>query len=109
LKSYYDYSFEKFGIWEELGELARVSAGSPFWCSDSAVKLSALAGSLEKPFRLFICRYWHRELKSFIERKNFICRFGKRGHFFFGTSGEFGRFLELGASSFSLLRVVSCS
>jgi hypothetical protein len=81
LKIIIDYSFEKFGIWEELGELARVSAGSPFWCSDSAVKLSALAGSLEKPFRLFICRYWHRESKSFIEERISFADLGRGGIF----------------------------
>ena len=49
---------EKLGFGEELGELARVSAGNPFRCSDSAMKLSALAVRLEKSFRLLICRYW---------------------------------------------------
>jgi hypothetical protein len=52
---------------EELGELARVSAGNPSQCSDSTVKLSALAMRLEKPFRVLICRYWHCDSKIFIE------------------------------------------
>jgi hypothetical protein len=56
-KGIIDYSFKKLSFGEELGELARVSAGNPFWCSDSAVKLSALAVRLEKPFRFLICRY----------------------------------------------------
>jgi hypothetical protein len=73
-KGIIDYSFRKLSFGEELEELARVSAGNTFRCSDSAVKLSILAGRLEKPFRLFICRYWHRDSKSFIEERIFICR-----------------------------------
>jgi hypothetical protein len=94
-----DYSFEKLSFGEELGEQTRVSAGNPFRHSDSAVKLSVLAGRLEKPFRLFICRYWHCDSKRFIG-EDFISDLKKRGHFFFGTWEVLGVFLELGASSF---------
>jgi hypothetical protein len=58
---------KKLSFGKELGELTRVSAGNPFRCSDSAVKLSALAVRLEKPFRFFICRHWHFDSKIFIE------------------------------------------
>ena len=56
-KGIIDYSFKKLIFGEELKELTRVSAGNPFRCSDSAVKLSALAVRLEKPFRFLICSY----------------------------------------------------
>jgi hypothetical protein len=43
-KGIIDYSFRKLGFGEELDEQTRVSAGNPFRHSDSAVKLSVLAG-----------------------------------------------------------------
>jgi hypothetical protein len=80
-----------------LGEQTRVSVGNPFRHSDSAVKPSVLAGRLEKPFRLFICRdlaLWFEDLQC---RKHFICRFEEvRAFFFFGTC-ERGAFLLIWA------------
>ena len=66
---------------EELGELARVSAGNPFRCSDSAVKPSALAVRLEKPFRLLICRYWHCDLGRFIREELHLQIWTEKGIF----------------------------
>jgi hypothetical protein len=54
--------------------------------SDSAVKLSALAVELEKPFRFFICRelaLWFEDLQC---GRHFICRFEEVRAFLFGTS-----------------------
>jgi hypothetical protein len=93
---------------EELGEKTRVSAGNPPWCLDSAVKLSALAGRLEKPFRFLICRYWHCDFEKICWRRLSFSDLRRERAFFFGTWEGLGVFLELGASSFSLLRVVSC-
>jgi hypothetical protein len=45
------------------------------------VKLSALAGRLEKPLRIFICRYWHRDSKSFIEERTSFADLGRGGIF----------------------------
>jgi len=64
-KGIIDYSFRKLGFGEELSEKTRVSAGNPFRHSDSVVKPSVLDGRLEKPFNLFICRYWHCVLWRF--------------------------------------------
>jgi hypothetical protein len=92
---------------EELGEQTRVSAGNPFGHSDSAVKLSVLAGRLEKPFRLFICRHWHCDSKNFIEERISFADLARRGHSSLARGKYWAFFLELDASSFSLLRVVS--
>jgi len=74
------YSFRKL-IWRELEELARVSAGNPYRCSDSTVKPSALAVRLEKPFRIFICRYWHCDSRRFIEDWSPFPVWGREGVF----------------------------
>jgi hypothetical protein len=74
--------FKKLSLGEEFGEQTRVSAGNPFGTSDSAVKticpsrgisdsavkLSALAVEVEKPFRVLICRDWYRDSKNSIVR-----------------------------------------
>ena len=73
---------ENWVLEEELGEQTRVSAGNPFGTSDSAVKticpsrgisdsavkLSAQAEELEKPFRLFICRHCHCDSEGIFRR-----------------------------------------
>jgi hypothetical protein len=103
-KGIIDYSFKKSEFGEELGELARVSAGNPFRCSDSAVKLSALAVRLEKPFRFLICRYWHCDLGRFI-REELHLQIWKEKGVFFGTCEGWGVSFELGAFSINLLCV----
>jgi hypothetical protein len=67
-----DYSFEKLNFGEELGEQTTVSARNPFRHSDLAVKPSVLAGRLEKPFKLFICRHWHCDSRGIYQRRNSI-------------------------------------
>jgi hypothetical protein len=75
-----DYSSRKLSFGEELGELVRVSAGSPFRCSDSAMKLSALAVRLEKPFQFSFAGIGI-VIREDSSKKNFIFRFGKRRRF----------------------------
>jgi hypothetical protein len=64
--------FKILVLGEELGEQRRVSAGNPFWHSDSAVKLSVLAGRLENPFHIFICIHWHCDSRGIYRRRNSI-------------------------------------
>jgi hypothetical protein len=90
---------------EELGELARVSAGNPFQHSDSAVKPSALAERLENPFRVLICRDWHRDLKHFTEEGILFAEVARRDIFSIGTSWGFDHLFELGATILLLLCV----
>jgi hypothetical protein len=80
------------GFGEELGEQTRVSAGNPFRHSDSAVKLSVLAGRLEKPFRLFICRYWHCVFEEIYWRRLSFSDLRRERAFFFGTWEVLGVF-----------------
>jgi hypothetical protein len=61
------------------------------------VKPSVLAGRLEKPFRLFICRYWHCVSKIFIG-EDFISDLRREGIFLLARVGVGIRSLELDAS-----------
>jgi hypothetical protein len=70
------------------------------------VKLSALAVRLEEPFRVLICRYWHRDSKIFSERRISFTDLGREGIFSLARVESLGAFLELDASSTILLRVV---
>jgi len=96
-----DYSFKKLSFGEELGEQTRVSVGNPFRHSDSAVKPSFLAGRLEKPSKLFICRdlaLWFEDLQC---GKHFICRFEEVRAFFSWHELRVGLFSGAGRISFS--------
>jgi hypothetical protein len=73
-----------------------------FGTSDSAVKLSALAVRLEKPFRLFICRHWHCDSKSFIEERISLQIWQERRHSSVARGRYWAFSLELGASSIYL-------
>jgi hypothetical protein len=64
------------------------------------VKLSVLAGRLEKPFRIFICKYWHHDSKSFIEERTPFADCGRGGIVSLARVESLGRFLELGAFFF---------
>jgi hypothetical protein len=64
------------------------------------VKLSVLVGRLEKPFRIFICRYWHLDSKSFIEERTSFADCGRQGIVSLARVESLGRFLELGAFFF---------
>jgi hypothetical protein len=86
--------FLKIEFGEELGELARVSAGNPFQCSDSAVKLSALAVRLEEPFRFLICRDWYRDSKNFIDESISLVDLARRGIFLLARVGGLIVFLS---------------
>jgi hypothetical protein len=68
-----------------------------FGTSDSAVKLSSLAGRLEEPSRLFICRHWHCDSRSIQRRRNFISACEERRQFPLALVEGLGVSSELGA------------
>jgi len=103
-KAHYWLFISKTGFWEELGEQTRVSAGNPFLHSDSAVKPSALAVRLEKPSRLFICRYCYCDFEEGHRRLITIFSWESEGVFPLARVGEWT--LELGVLSFSKQLVV---
>jgi hypothetical protein len=78
----------------------RVSFGNPFRHLDSAVKLSVLAGRLEKPFPAFHLQVLALCFRGDLSEKTFISRFEKRKGIHFWHVGGIGRFLlEMDASS----------
>ena len=74
--------------------------------SDSAVKLSAQAVELEKPFRVLICRYWPCVFEEVYWRQLHFLIWEEREHNSLGTSGGIWVFLLCWAH---LLFVVVCS
>jgi hypothetical protein len=87
----------------QLKPIRHLGFGSETICpsrgiSDSAVKLSAQAEELEKPFRVFICRHWHCDSRSC--GRNFL-PFGREVEGLFEASCLLGRVQ-------SLLGVICC-